>query len=330
MDISEIRIYQTSDGQTAVEVRIEKDTIWLNQIQCADLFQTERSVINKHILNIYKTGELDEKSTCAKFAQVQTEGNRKVNRHVNYYNLDMIIALGYRVNSKRGTEFRIWANKILREYLVKGYVINIEKLQKQNAQLLQIKQLLSILNNVSQQQVISTTEYDGLLKVVTDFAYALDILDKYDNNSLSVEHTTTNFTYRLTYTEAINQINLLKRKFGYSHLFGKEKDKSFQSSIDTIYQTFEGKDLYPSIEEKAAHLLYFIVKNHSFVDGNKRIAATLFLYFLERNNLLYNKLGEKRIADNALVGLTLLTAVSSPIEKDTIIKVIINLINRNN
>jgi len=330
MENADIKIYTTEDGKTTVEVRLEKDTVWLNQNQLAQLFQTERSVINKHILNIYKTGELDEKATCAKIAQVQSEGHRKVERKINHYNLDVIIAVGYRVNSRRGTQFRIWANQIIKEYIIQGYALNMSKLQKQTEQLTDLKKVLNLLNNISRQKRLTSNEFDGLLNIVTNYANAFDILDKYDYQTVTIEKTTKNELYRISYHEALNQIQFIKNKFAYPPLFGKEKDQSFYSSIETIYQTFNGTDLYPSVEEKAAHLLYFIVKNHSFVDGNKRIAAMLFLYFLERNNLLYDAYDNKRIADNALVAITLLIAMSKPEEKDLLIKVIVNLINKNN
>jgi len=330
MENAEIKIYIAEDGKTTVEVRLEKDTVWLNQNQLAQLFQTERSVINKHILNIYKTGELDEKATCAKIAQVQSEGHRKVERKIIHYNLDVIIAVGYRVNSRRGTQFRIWANQVLKDYLIQGYVLNLNRLQKQNEQLNELKKILNIIQNISQQKKLNDNEYEGLISIVTNYAHALDILDQYDYQTLNIENITYNNIYQISYQEAIKKIQFIKAKYGYSPLFGKEKDQSFYSSIETIYQTFDGKYLYPSVEEKAAHLLYFIVKNHSFVDGNKRIAAMLFLYFLDRNNLLYDISGNKRIADNALVAITLLIAISKPEEKDLLIKVIVNLINNNN
>ncbi|MEW5844627.1 MAG: virulence protein RhuM/Fic/DOC family protein [Bacteroidota bacterium] len=330
MENVEIKIYTTEDGKTTIEVRLEKETVWLTQSQLAQLFQTERSVINKHILNIYNTGELDEKATCAKIAQVQSEGSRKVTRKINHYNLDVIIAVGYRVNSRRGTQFRIWANKIIKEYLIKGYALNMSKLQKQTEQLTDLKKVLNLLNNISRQKCLTNNEFEGLLNIVTNYANAFDILDKYDHQTITIDKTTKNELYRISYHEAISQIQFIKSKYGYPPLFGKEKDQSFHSSIKTIYQTFNGTDLYPSVEEKAAHLLYFIVKNHSFVDGNKRIAAILFLYFLEKNNLLYDDYGNKRIADNALVAITLMIAISMPEEKDLLIKVIVNLINKNN
>ena len=330
MEKSEIKIYKTAKGKTSIEVKVEKETVWLNQYQLEELFETNRTTINKHILNIYKSGELKEDSTCAKIAQVQKEGIRTVKRKIKYYNLDIIIAVGYRVNSKRGTDFRIWANQIIKDYLIKGYAINKQKLEKQAEQLNELKETIKILGNALEYKELTNDESKGLLRIISDYSYALEILDQYDYQTLRIENTSGKEIYRLTYEETIKQIEWVKRTYGNSGLFGHEKDDSFKSSIATIYQTFAGVDLYPSIEEKAANLLYFIVKNHSFSDGNKRIAAFVFLYFLEKNGMLYTEEGEKRIADNALVALTLMIAVSKPEEKDTMIKVIVNLINKNN
>lgn len=330
MEKSEIKIYKTEEGKTSIEVKVEKETVWLNQNQLEELFETNRTTINKHILNIYKSGELKEEATCAKIAQVQKEGNRTVKRNIKYYNLDVIIAVGYRVNSKRGTDFRIWANQILKDYLIKGYAINQQRLQKQVKQLNKLKETIKILGHTLEYKELTNDESKGLLKIISDYSYALEILDQYDYQTLKIENISGKEVYRLTYEEAKKQIELVKKAYGNSELFGQEKDNSFESSIATIYQTYDGVDLYPSIEEKAANLLYFIVKNHSFIDGNKRIAAFLFLYFLEKNGLLFSETGEKRIADNALVALTLMIAVSKPDEKETMIKVIVNLINKNN
>jgi len=330
MEKSEIKIYKTQEGKTSIEVKLEKETVWLNQYQLEELFETNRTTINKHILNIYKSRELNENSTCAFFAQVQKEGNRTVKRKIKYYNLDIIIAVGYRVNSKRGTQFRIWANQIIKDFLIKGYALNHQQLQKQAKQLNELKETIKILTNTLEYKELTNDESKGLLKIISDYSYALEILDQYDYQTLKIENTSEKGLYQLTYKEAIKQIELVKKTYGNSELFGNEKDKSFKSSIATIYQTFKGIDLYPSIEEKAANLLYFIVKNHSFSDGNKRIAAFLFLYFLEKNQLLFSETGKKRIADNALVALTLMIAVSKTEEKETMIKVIVNLINKNN
>ncbi len=330
MDKSEIKIYKTDEGKTSIEVKLEKETVWLSQKQMAELFEKDSDTIGLHLKNIYKSGELDEISTTEKYSVVRQEGNRKVKRQIKFYNLDAIISVGYRVNSKRGIQFRKWASQILKDYLIKGYAINQQRLEKQAEQLKELKETIKILGNALESKELSNDESKGLLKIISDYSYALEILDQYDYQTLKIENITKNEIYHLTYEEAIKQIRLVKQTFGNSELFGHEKDNSFRSSISTIYQTFGGVDLYPSIEEKAANLLYFIVKNHSFSDGNKRIAAFLFLYFLEKNGLLFTKMGNKRIADNALVALTLMIAVSKPEEKDTMIKVIVNLINKNN
>lgn len=322
-----IVIYQTKDGKTSIDVKLEDETVWLTQAQMAELFQTDRTSIVKHVNNIYKSEELEKDSTCAKIAQVQMEGNRTIKRHIIYYNLDMIISVGYRVNSMRGTQFRIWANKILKDYLIKGYAINQ---QVKAAQLEDLKSTVRLLSNVIEHKQLTLDEANGLLRVITDYTYGLDTLDKYDYQQLEVDSTTPTEEFRATYEEAMEAIHLLQKKFGSSDLFGNEKDQSFKSSINTIYQTFGGEELYPSIEEKAAMLFYLVVKNHSFSDGNKRIAAFLFLWFLEKNGILYKSDGSKLIGNNTLVALTLMIAESRTEEKDVMVKVVINLINKNN
>ena len=308
-------------------MKLENETVWLNQAQMAELFQTDRTSIVKHVNNIYKSEELEKDSTCAKIAQVQMEGNRTIKRHIIYYNLDMIISVGYRVNSMRGTQFRIWANKVLKDYLIKGYAINQ---QAKAVQLEDLKSTVRLLSNVIEHKQLTLDEANGLLRVITDYTYGLDTLDKYDYQQLEVDSTTPTEEFRATYEEAMEAIHLLQEKFGSSDLFGNEKDQSFKSSINTIYQTFGGEELYPSIEEKAAMLFYLVVKNHSFSDGNKRIAAFLFLWFLEKNGILYKSDGSKLIGNNTLVALTLMIAESRTEEKDVMVKVVINLINKNN
>lgn len=330
MNSSNIEIYQSRDGQTEVQVRFNNDTVWLSQKQMSQLFDKDTDTIGLHLRNIYKSGELNEISTTEESSVVQLEGKRNVKRNIKIYNLDAIISVGFRVNSKRGIQFRIWANKLLKEYLIKGYALNEKKLNEQNEQLKELQNSVKILGKALSFKTLSSGESIGLLKIISEYAYALDILDQYDYQSLEITDTSGKETYQLTYNEAIKQILVAKKAHGNSELFGHEKDKSFQSSVATIYQTFGGIDLYPSIEEKAANLLYFITKNHSFSDGNKRIAAFLFLYFLERNGILFDNNGNKRIADNTLVALTLMIAVSKPEEKDTMTKVIVNLINKKN
>lgn len=330
MKESEIQIYRLDNGATEIEVKLEQDTVWLSQKQIAELFDKDSDTISLHLKNIYNTGELEELSTTEEYTVVQKEGSRNVKRKIKHYNLDAIISVGYRVNSIRGTQFRIWANKILKEYLIQGYSINERALKRQNEQLSELQKTVKILSTAIQSKELTSDESKGLLSIISDYSYALDILDQYDYQTLTITKTSGKDIYRITYAEAIDQINLVRKAYGNSELFGREKDKSFKSSISTIYQTFDGKDLYPSIEEKAAHLLYFITKNHSFTDGNKRIAAFMFLYFLSKNGVLYDISGNKRIADNTLVALTLMIAVSKQEEMDIMMKVIVNLISSKN
>ena len=328
MEENKIIIYQSEDGQTQIDVRLENETVWLTQAQMAELFQTDRTSIVRHIQNIYRINELDRESTCAKIAQVQTEGKRLVTRTIPYFNLDMIISVGYRVNSKRGVKFRQWANKILKDYLVKGYAVN-DNIRRE--QIGELRQLVGILGRTIQSQPLMPSEdSQALFDVVTDYAYALDTLDNYDYERLVIEKTTQEERFHATYENAISEIEGLRKKFGGSNLFGNEKDDSFKSSIGQIYQTFGGQELYPSVEEKAAMLLYLVTKNHSFSDGNKRIAATLFLWFLNNNGILYREDGTKRLADNTLVAITLMIAESKTEEKDVMVKVVVNLINQTN
>lgn len=320
-----IVMYQTTDGRTSIDVKLENETVWLTQAQMAELFQKDRTVIGRHINNVYREGELERDITCAKFAHVGTDNDQQYETTV--YNLDVIISVGYRVKSQRGTQFRIWANKVLKDYLIKGYAINQ---QVKAEQLEDLKNTVKLLANVIEHKKLTLDEANGLLHVITDYTYGLDTLDKYDYQQLEVESTTPTSQFRATYDEAMEAIRFLQKKFGSSDLFGNEKDQSFKSSINTIYQTFGGEELYPSVEEKAAMLFYLVVKNHSFSDGNKRIAAFLFLWFLEKNEILYKSDGTKLIGNNTLVALTLMIAESKTEEKDVMVKVVINLINKNN
>ena len=323
-----IEIYSSQDGSIQLNVKLENDTVWLTQSQMAELFGVDRTSIVRHIRNIYKSEELDQNSTCAKNAQVRTEGNRSILREIPYYNLDMIISVGYRVNSKNATSFRRWATSVLKQYLIKGYAINQQiKLDRYN----ELKDVVHLMSRtVGLQEKVTSEEYGGLFNVISDYVYALDTLDHYDYQSLSIQKTTKEESFRATYDNAMEAISALKEKFGGSQWFANEKDESFKSSIGQIYQTFGGEDLYPSVEEKAAMLLYLVVKNHSFSDGNKRIAAMLFLWFLNNNHVLYAEDGHKRIADNTLVALTLMIAESRTEEKDVMVKVVVNLINKEN
>ncbi len=326
MNRGKIVIYQTPDGRTELDVKVEQETVWLTQAQMATLFQRDRTVIARHINNVFKEGELDRKTTCASFAHIG-ENTLRGQYETTLYNLDVIISVGYRVKSQRGTQFRIWANRVLKEYLLKGYAINHNARAEQ---LEELKTAVGLLANVLERQELSVDEATGLLKVITDFTYALDTLDRYDYQQLEITDTTAGTGFHATYESAEKAIAELREKFGSSGLFGNEKDGSFRSSIGTIYQTFDGKELYPSIEEKAAMLLYLVVKNHSFSDGNKRIAAFLFLWFLSGNGILYKPDGTPLIGNNTLVALTLMIAESRPEEMEVMIKVVVNLINKQN
>ena len=317
-----IVIYRTADGQTSIDVKLEDETVWLSANQMANLFDRDEKTIRKHINNVFSEGEL-EKENNTHFLRVDG-----VKQPVAFYSLDVIISIGYRVKSQRGTQFRIWANRVLKEYLVKGYAVNKALTEQRYTEL---KQLVTVLGRtVKAQEALTSEDALNLVEVVSDFAYALDTLDRYDYQQLAVEQTTNDVKFHATYEGAMQAIEELKEKFGGSQWFAHEKDDSFKSSIGQIYQTFGGQDLYPSVEEKAAMLLYLVTKNHSFSDGNKRIAATLFLWFMAGNGILYNPDGSKRIADNTLVALTLMIAESRTEEKDIMVKVVVNLINKNN
>ena len=317
-----IVIYRTADGQTSIDVKLEDETVWLSANQMTNLFDRDEKTIRKHINNVFSEGEL-EKENNTHFLRVDG-----VKQPVAFYSLDVIISVGYRVKSQRGIQFRIWANKVLKEYLVKGYVVNKVLTEQRYTEL---KQLVTVLGRtVKTQEALTSEDALNLVEVVSDYAYALDTLDRYDYQQLAVEQTTNDVKFHATYEGAMQAIEELKEKFGGSQWFAHEKDDSFKSSIGQIYQTFGGQDLYPSVEEKAAMLLYLVTKNHSFSDGNKRIAATLFLWFMAGNGILYNPDGSKRIADNTLVALTLMIAESRTEEKDIMVKVVVNLINKNN
>ncbi len=318
----QIVIYQTEDGNTAIDVRLENETVWLKANQMALLFDRDEKTIRKHINNVFQEGEL-AKINNTHFLRV--EG---VKQPVAFYSLDVIISVGYRVKSRNGTLFRIWANRVLKEYLVKGFAIKNKLTEQKYRELNQMVQLLG--RTIESHRPLTSGDYDSLFQVVSDYAYALQVLDLYDYQKLTVDSITTESQFHATYENAMETIAQLKKRFGESALFGNEKDGSFKSSIGQIYQTFDGQELYPSVEEKAAMLLYLVVKNHSFSDGNKRIAATLFIWFLFRNGILYAPDGRKRIADNTLAALTLMIAESKPEEKDVMVKVVVNLINRNN
>ena len=318
---SEIVVYKSDDKSVEFQVLLDEkeDTVWATEQQIMELFGKARRTIGEHIKNIFEEKELDNKATWRDSRQVQKEGNRNVERSISYYNLDVIISVGYRVKSQRGIEFRKWATKKLKEHLIQGYTLNEKRLK-------QLQQTIQLVKRASQ-QISNTDEAKGLMDVLSDYSSALDFLDDYDHQKLSKIVTDKAVTFSIDYNESIKAIEQLRLKFGGSSLFGNEKDQSFKSSIAVIDQTFDGNDLYPSLEEKAANLLYLVVKNHSFTDGNKRIAAWLFVWYLARNNFLYNEEGSKKITNNTLVALTLMIAESNPAEKDTMVNVIINLMN---
>lgn len=326
-DRGEVVLFQAEDGQTRLEVQLEHDTVWLTQKQMADLFDVNVPAISKHVSNIIASGELGE-ATVSKMENVRREGGRTVSRSQTVYSLDMIISIGYRVNSNKATRFRIWATQVLKEHLVKGYTLNEKRLREERAKFKEMQRTVELLARTLANQELVTETGREVLQVITDYAYALATLDRYDHGTLAFEATSGPAAFVLEYEEAIGIVQSMKDDF--DGLFGQEKDQGFQSALGAVYQTFDGKDLYPSVEEKAANLLYFIVKNHAFSDGNKRIAAAVFIYFLARNGILYRADGSKRLADNALVALTLLIAESQPEEKETLVKVVVNLINRSN
>lgn len=317
-----IEIYRSQDGSVQLNVKLENETVWLSANQMAMLFDRDAKTIRKHINNVFADGELTKESNTH-FLRVANS-----DKPVPFYNLDVIISVGYRVKSQQGVQFRRWATSVLKQYLIKGYAINQQiKLDRYN----ELKDVVRLMSRaVGLQDKVTTDEYSGLFNVISDYVYALDTLDQYDYQSLSISKTTKDESFRATYDNAMDAINALKEKFGGSKWFANEKDDSFKSSIGQIYQTFGGEELYPSVEEKAAMLLYLVVKNHSFSDGNKRIAAMLFLWFLNNNRVLYAEDGHKRIADNTLVALTLMIAESRTEEKDVMVKVVVNLINREN
>lgn len=321
MQKGEIEIYKTQTG-TEIQINLDKETIWLTQKQIANLFGTEIPAINKHIKNIYKENELQKNSTLSILEIVQKEGKRQVLRNIEHYNLDMILSVGYRVNSTKATQFRIWATQRLKEYLVQGYTINQKRLDElqQTVQLIQ----KSISNDTN------LTEAKGLLDIISQYTQSFVVLNRFDSNAMETGMLEQEISYEIDYQEAKNAISELKKqliaKKEATELFGNEKDNSFEGTLKSIVQTFDGIYLYPSIEEQASHLLYFIIKNHPFSDGNKRIGAFLFVWFLEKNKHRFKQSGELKINDNALVALALLVAQSNPSEKELMVQLIIQLI----
>lgn len=329
-DNNAIEIYRSQDGSVQLNVRLDNDMVWLNRHQMAELFGRDYKTISKHINNALRE-ELAGESVVAKFATTKNYGRIEgitQEQMVEHFSLEMITSVGYRVKSKQGVAFRKWANAILKQYIIKGYAINQQIKLDRYKELKDVVRLMS--RAIGLQEEVSNEEYGGLFNVISDYVYALDTLDHYDYQSLAIQKTTSDASFHATYDNAMEAINALKVKFGGSQWFANEKDESFKSSIGQIYQTFDGQELYPSVEEKAAMLFYLVVKNHSFSDGNKRIAAMLFLWFLNNNHVLYAEDGHKRIADNTLVALTLMIAESRTEEKDVMVKVVVNLINKDN
>ena len=321
----EIVIYKTKDGKAKLEVNLREETVWLNQDQMIDLFQRDQSVVSRHINNVFKEGELDKKSNMH-FLHIANS-----DKPVVFYSLDVVISLGYRVKSKRGTEFRVWATKVLRDYIIKGFTLNEKRLKEQKlGKLQELENAITLLQGAIRNRDLNKVEAEGLLKVITDYANSWILLQKYDEGKLAIPKKASNFLWELDYAEAKKAIaelksNLIKNKSA-TEIFGQERGHGLDAIIGNLNQSFGGKKLYPSVEEKTAHLLYFVIKDHPFVDGNKRSASFLFILYLSKNNYLLNKKGERKINDNALVALALLVAESNPKEKDVMVALIANLL----
>ena len=321
---NQIEIYTSADGCTQIEVHFEGETFWLSLNQISNLFEKNKSVISRHLSNIYKDGELDRSSTVAKKATVQFEAEREVERKIEYYNLDAILSVGYRVNSKRGTQFRQWATKRLKDYLIEGVAINEKRLEQKNKEIKVLHDGIRILSRAIENQAANNENYAWLYQ----FSVGLQLLDDYDHESLDSKGNHTTKAEYPAMSEYMKLVNQMRAEFN-SDVFGREKDGGFDSAVNQIMQGFGEQDAYPSIEEKAAMLLYLVVKNHAFVDGNKRIAAACFLLFLERNSLLYTNAGQTIISNEALASLTLFVAASKAEEMETVKKLLISVLNRN-
>lgn len=322
-----IVLYQSEDGSTNLTVKLQDDSAWLTQVQIADLFQRDKSVISRHLRNVFVEGELDYDSVVAKNATTATDGKTY---QVEYFNLDVIISIGYRVKSKRGTQFRIWANKVLKDHIVKGYTLNEQRLRQQQEQLVQIQQTLLLFQQTANDDELKLGEAKGLLALITDYAKSFSLLNQFDVDEVPSDGLNGLITYEIDYTETVLAIRRLKQtlidKKEASEMFGKERSDGFQGILGTIVQTFDGQYLYSTIEEQAANLLYLIIKNHPFSDGNKRIGSFMFVWFLEKNKHHLSRSGVLKINDNALVALALLVAQSDPATKELMIQLIMNLI----
>ncbi len=324
---NKIIIYKTKDGETEIDVSMQNETLWLTQKSMAELFACSTDNISLHLKNIFKEQELDKNSTTEDFSVVQKEGERQVKRTQTFYNLDAIISVGYRVNSTKATQFRIWATKTLKKYLTQGYVVNKNLLQQQKEKFATLQQTIDLLNRSLINQAENLKQAQDISNILNDFVKGLNLLDDYDHQQLDKKGKTKRKAIRIKTQDFLTIVDKMKGEFA-SDVFAVPKDKSFDSSVNQLYQTFDGQELYPTLEEKAAMLLYMIVKNHSFVDGNKRIAASCFLYFLNRNKMLYNKTNEPVIDSATLFSLTLLIAESNPKDKDVVIPVVISILNR--
>ena len=325
-----IEIYQTNEGETAIEVRLQEETVWLTQKQMAEVFNTTPQNITIHLKNVFEEGELEEQATCKHYLQVQQEGGRMVERKQRFYNLDAILSVGYRINSKQGTLFRKWATNRLKEYLVKGYSLNQNRLKQLSNNLSELEQTIKTIQLSGNSEQLQIDEAKGLLDIIGNYTRSFVLLNQYDSNRLPDIYTSKKITYEIEEEEALKAIADLKQKLiekkEATELFGRQKDQSFSGISKSVIQTFEGEYLYPSIEEQAGNLLYFVIKNHPFNDGNKRIGAFLFVWFLEKNKHQFNKNGDLKINNNALTALALLVAHSDPSDKDLMVKLIVNLI----
>ena len=317
----QIEIYKSSDNQIEIEVQLKNETVWLTQKQITILFERDRTVVTKHINNVFSEGELDKNSVCAKFAHTAEDGKIY---ETQYYNLDVIISVGYRVKSQRGTQFRQWATQRLKDYLVKGYAINQKRLEE-------LGKMVQLIEQSGKSETLQLQEAKGLLEILGNYTKSFVLLNQYDSHNLQAGKLSENITYEIEYDEAMSAVAELKKqliaKKEATDLFGNEKDESFKSSLRSIVQTFGGQYLYPSIEEQAAHLLYFVIKNHSFSDGNKRIGAFLFVWFLEKNKHRFKSSGELKINDNGLTAIALLVAQSNPVEKEIIVQLIVAMVS---
>lgn len=324
----EIVIYTSADGKISLDTKLENETIWLTQDMMAKLFETTPQNITMHIKNIYEDEELEQNSTCKDFLQVRNEGKRTVSRKLTHYNLDMILSVGYRIKSKTAVQFRKWATNILKEYLIKGYAINQKALKEQQEKLMSLQQVIELLNRSMENQIETVEQAQNVSKILRQYVTGLNLLDDFDHKRLDTQGITKRKAIPISVDEFLDVIDKMKGDLA-SDVFAQPKDESFSSSVNQIYQTFDGNELYPTLEEKAATLLYLIVKNHSFLDGNKRIGASCFLYFMDKNGLLYDDLGCTIIDDATLFALTLLIAESKPEEMDTVKKVTVSILNRN-